>query len=236
MFTDGEGNTNWCDFDTKWTNVKSLIPLNKENRQTIELLIPFMADDDLKDMFSKFYLSNEDKNLKALFLDSPIRVHNFFMQQNKNVNLSNLQKDLIYHCEQHPRYWIHIKWENGFDILSDYERKTGYYDSNSYIVGNKFFISRLDILKQIENINISNIQNLENDKKIWKGLFLEFEYKNQKFRWQLNDWVDMYDGQMNLWGKGLHSHYKGSEDYSFNDVDSLEKELYRCCSEYESEI
>ena len=45
LFTDGEGNINWCDFDTKWSNAKSLIPLDKENRQTIELLIPFIADD-----------------------------------------------------------------------------------------------------------------------------------------------------------------------------------------------
>ena len=235
LFIDGEGNINWCDFDTKWANAKSLIPLNKENLQTIELLIPFMADDDLKDMFSKFNLSNEDKNLKALFLDSPTKVHNFFMQQNKNEKSSNLQEDLLYHCEQHPKYWIHKKWENGFDILSDYERKNGYYDSNSYIVGNVFFISRLNILKQIKDINISNIQNLlENDNKIWKGLFIEFEYNNRKFRWQLNDWVDMYNDKMeNLWEKGLHSHYKGREEHSFSDLDSLKKELDRCCSEYE---
>lgn len=236
LFSNGE-KINWCDFDTKWKNAKSLIPLEKEKRDTVKLMIQFLSDDDLKDVFSKFNLSNDNKNLKSLLLGSPTKVHNFLMQQNKIANQSLLQNDLIYHCKQHPEYWIHIKWENGFDILSDYERKKGYYDSKSYILGNDFFISRLDILKRTENINISNKQNLENNNNIWKGLFIEFEYNNRKFRWQLNDWVDMYDDQMNnLWEKGLHSHYKGSEEHSFNDLDSLKKELDRCCSEYEHVI
>ena len=232
LFTDGEGNINWCDFDTKWSNAKSLIPLDKENRQTIELLIPFIADDDLKDMFSKFNLSNDDKNLKALFLDSPTKVHNFFMQQNKIASQSLLQSDLIYHCEQHPDYWIHKNWVNGFDVLSNYERHTGYYEYNSYVIGNCFFIDRLNILKRIDDIKF--FDNQKNDGKIWKGLFIEFEYNNRKLRWQLNDWVDMYNDKMeNLWEKGLHSHYKGSGEHSFSDLDSLKNELDRCCSEYE---
>lgn len=68
-----------------------------------------------------------------------------------------------------------------------------------------------------------------NRRKIWKGLFIEFEYRSKKFRWQLNDWVDMYDGQMNnLCEKGLHSHYMGDEKESFKDAESLKKELDRC--------
>ena len=83
------------------------------------------------------------------------------------------------------------------------------------------------------NENLENLENLENGGKIWKGLFIEFEYGGQKFRWQSGDWVDMYDNQMNnLWEKGLHSHYNGEEKESFKDAESLKKELDRCCGTY----
>jgi len=224
LFTDGKGNINWYDFDTKWENTKSLIPLKTENRHTIKLMIPFMTDDVLRNVFSKFYLSNKDDNLKSMFLDSFKALHNFFMQQNKTGSQSLLQSDLTYHCEQHPDYWIHTNWVNNFDVLSNYERQAWYYEDNSYVIGNSFFIERLSILKKIKGIAISD--NQENDGKIWKGLFIEFEYGSKKFRWQLNDWVDMYDGQMNnLWKKGLHSHYMGDEKESFKDAESLKNEL-----------
>lgn len=234
LFLDDDGKVDWGSFYKKWENAKSLIPLNIENRHTIKRMIPFMADDVLKDVFNKFSsLSNKDDNLKSLFLDSFKGLHNFFMQQNKTetANLSSLQSDLIYLCEQHPDYWIHNNWVNVFDVLSKYAYRSGGYIIDSYVVVNKSFQDRLSILEGIDGIKIS--YNQENDKKLWKGLFIDFEYKGQKFRWWLYDWVDMYDGEMNnLWEKGLHSHYMGDEKESFNNADSLKNELERCCDEW----
>ena len=68
---------------------------------------------------------------------------------------------------------------------------------------------------------------------MWKGLFIEFEYRNHKFRWQLNDWVDMYDEHLNnLWKNGLHSNYNGNNQHSFKDTYTLKNELDRCIKEY----
>ena len=232
LFCDADGEfSGWNNFDTKWENTKSLIPLKTENCHTIKLMIPFMTDEVLRNVFSKFYLSNKDDNLKSMFLDSFKELHNFFMQQNQTASQSLLQRDLMFLCEQHPDYWIHKNWVEGFDVLSNYERQSGNYENNSYVVGNVFFVDRLNFLKKIEGVNISDNQNFENRnrRKIWKGLFIEFEYRSKKFRWQLNDWVDMYDGQMNnLCEKGLHSHYMGDEKESFKDAESLKKELDRC--------
>lgn len=234
LFTDDEGKINWCDFDRKWKNAKSLIPVETKERHTIKLMIPFMTDDVLKKCFFEYYLSNEDGNLKGIFLHSFKGLHNFFMQQNKTESQTLLQDDLIYLCEKFPRYWIHQDWVNGLDVLSNYSRRTGVYEIESYVIGNNFFPERLRILQGIEGVNIlSYDENLENGRKIWKGLFIEFEYGGQKFRWQSGDWVDMYDNQMNnLWKKGLHSHYNGKEKESFKDAESLKKELDRCCGTY----
>lgn len=235
LFKDGNDNVDWGNFETKWKNAKSLIPIETEKRHTVKLMIPFIADKVLKDVFFKFYLSNEDDNLKSLLLGSVKELHNFFMQQNKTetANLSSLQSDLIYLCEQHPDYWIHNKWVNVFDVLSKYTYKSGGYIIDSYVVVNKFFLDRLSILEGIDGIKIS--YNQENDGKLWKGLFIDFEYKGQKFRWWLYDWVDMYDGEMNnLWEKGLHSHYMGDEKESFKDAESLKKELDRCVRQFDN--
>ena len=199
LFTDDEGIKNWCDFDRKWENAKSSIPVDPGKRHTIKLMIPFMTDDVLKDVFSEYYLSNEDGNLKGIFSHSFKGLHNFLMQQNKTESQTLLQDDLIYLCEKDQKYWIHQGWVNGLDVLSNYERRTGGYEIDSYVVGNNFFPERLSILQGIEGVNILN---LENGGKICKGLFIGFKYGGQIFFWETDDWV-----MNNLWKKVLHYPY-----------------------------
>ena len=140
----------------------------------------------------------------------------------------NLILHLILLCEQCPDYWLHLDWgsENEFVILSNYEKRGGYYQYGSYIVGSNFFPNRLNLLNQF-------LENKIDVSMVWKGLFIEFEYKNHKFRWQWNDWVDMYDDHMNnLWKNGLNSNYNGNKQHSFKDAETLKNELDRCIKEY----
>ena len=90
------------------------------------------------------------------------------------------------------------------------------------MIGNNFF---LNILKKIEGISVSDNQRLENDGNIWKGLFIDFEYNGQKFRWQLKD------NRVYMYEKGESSHCIGDENKPFNDAESLKKELDHCCAE-----
>jgi hypothetical protein len=229
LYTGHDGKVQWCCFDDKWNNIKSLIPSEKGNRHTIRLMIPYFSDDDIKDVFRKRNLSNDDNNLRMLLWTFPSKVHSFLMVQDKTSELSLLQNDLISLCEKHPSFWIHIMWEENMDILSNYEKRSGYYEYESYVVGSDFFKQRLELLKTVENIGIR-----ENGTEVWKGLFIEFKYRKHIFRWQLNDWIDMYDNHMNnLWKKNLHSQYNGRGESSFTDAQSLITELERCCNEFE---
>ena len=230
LFTDGGKNIKWIDFDTKWNNVKSLIPANKDNRSTIKTIISFYKDDDVKELFSQVTLSNYDTNLRLLLLSFPSKVHEILKNPENKSETSLLKEHLILLCEQCPDYWLHLDWgsENEFVILSNYEKRGGYYRYYSYVVGSDFFQNRLNLLNQLF------IENKIDVPKVWKGLFIEFEYKNHKFRWQLKDWVDMYDDHMNnLWKDGLHSNYNGNNQHSFKDAETLKNELDRCIKEYQ---
>lgn len=253
LFINERGESDWNDFRTKYNNAKSLISTSNEERHTVRLMIPYINDKDIKKIFSKENLSNDDDNLQKLLIKYSSKVHYFLMQCNEVEDryLSLLQKDLIDLCESHPYYRIHEVWVNGMDVLSNYSSRSGYYELASYFIGTTFIKDRLNILKDAPCkegiITIEREQNEENtsismetDYTIpLKGLFIAFNYTRNsiqyKFRWQSNDWVDMYnENGDNLWEKGLHSHYKGKENKSFSDADSLIKELNRCCSEYES--
>ena len=147
--------------------------------------------------------------------------------------LTLLQNDLISLCEKHPGYWIHVKWEDGMDCLSDYANRSGYYKYESYFIGTNFIQKRIQLLKKASN----DIQFSKNIETPYKGLFIKFIYlynsKEYEFRWQSNDWIDMYDAVgNNLWAKGLHTSYQGNETPSFHDESSLIEELNRCCDEY----
>lgn len=233
LFTDANGKCNWTDFDTKWENIKSLIPVETEKRKTIKLMIPYLNDTDIKEIFSKRTFSNKDYNLKKLLLDFPHKVDAFFMQINQcQQGETLLQKDLVYLCTEYPDYWIHCSWQYNFDILSQYQNRSGYYEFESYVVGSDFIKKRLELLHKISDISIKEKTSNESP---WKGLFIDFKYKECLFRWKLNDWIDMFDNQRDdLWKEGLHSHYNGSEKCSFNNEDSLIKELDRCVEKYNS--
>ncbi len=233
LFIDSKKCVDWNNFDTKWNNVKSLVPLEENNRHTIEFMIPFLRDEDIKNIFSHRNLSNSDKNLKALFWGYPFMIHNFLMNQEKCQSMSILQKDLVLLSKKDSSCRIHIKWKDEKDVLSNYTERRGYYESFSYFIGNTFIRDRLIVLKElskIKNVEIvdENTKILrDNDWFVWKGLYIEFVYdKKYKFRWQSNNQIDMCNEN------GLNTNYLGNEPKSFKDAVTLKNELDRCCLMY----
>jgi DNA (cytosine-5)-methyltransferase 1 len=66
-------------------------------------------------------------------------------------------------------------------------------------------------------------EGLEPENK-WKGLFIDFSFKNRNFRWQLNNQIESYDDKWNnLIDKGFH--------FDGNDSNSLIQGLESFCSE-----
>lgn len=253
-----ENGVDWNNFDIKWKNIKELVPEEKDKRETIFKLIPYLCDDDIMTVFSDRNLSNSDGNLKQLFADYPNKVHNFLMQDmKKEENLRTLQKDIMLLCniKKYENYWIHKKWVNDLNVLSNYSvRKWGHFENVSFLIGgdndnknkNK---SKRDILNEgkvlLQSLNkcitFNNTIHSINGHEIIQGLYINFKYnidgKIYYFRWQTNGWVDMYnrDWNENLWNEGnyLHSEYSTENgDYKFNDADGLIQELNRCISEY----
>jgi hypothetical protein len=252
-----ENGVDWRDFDTKWENVKKLVPEDKDKRETIYKLIPYLSKSedegsDIMTIFSDRNISNSDRNLKQILVDYPDKLHNFLMQQNKieNENLSLLQKDIMLLCKikDYENYWIHKKWVNNLNVLSNYSvRRWGSFENASFLVGNSGEILRkgVDILRGL-NISLEDNNKIlsENGHEIIKGLYINFTYekegKHYFFRWQTNGWVDMYkEGWAdNLWKEGNHLHSKYSTengDYKFNDAAGLIQELNRCISEYKNQ-
>lgn len=208
LYIDDSNTINWSYFDNKWENLKVLIPSNQENRHTIKLLLPYLSDNDLKDIFSTRDFSNNNNNLRLLLTDFSSKVHNFLLQNDKNKNESLLHVDMNILCEKCPNYLIHIAWEEGFDVLSNYSYKSGYYKDYSYVVGNTFLIERLSLLKKTSGVIIKEPtyeEKDDNNHSIWKGLFIDFAYNNKHFRWELNNHIEIYDEKWNnKQGSGFH--------------------------------
>jgi hypothetical protein len=125
------------------------------------------------------------------------------------------------------------------DVLSNYAARSGYYEYSSFFIG-QGGIYKFEFLKSHPNITINNTIFKDNEHEIFEGLFVSFKYKYNNidyyFRWQINDWIDMYDNDWknNLWEKNLHAHYKGPEqNLSFTNIGELIEQLNRCCKEYE---
>ena len=221
LFTNENNNIDWSDFDVKWNNVRVLIPSNETERHTIKLLLPYLSDNELKDIFSKRDFSNTNDNIRLLLWEFSAKVHNFLLQNGKNKNESLLHTDMNNLCEKSTNFVIHKSWEDGFDVLSNYSYKSGYYKDHSYVIGNAFLLERLELLKKIEGISIrkpSCEEKYDNNHSIWKGLFIDFIYNNKHFRWELNNQIEIYDKK---WNNPLDSgfHFNG------NDPNSLLEEI-----------
>ena len=244
LYTDCEGNENWKTFDTKWEKIKEVFSVKKEERNTISEMIPFFNDEKILSIFSENYLSNSDGNLKQIFVNYPDCVCNYLMHQGKTQNLSLLQKDIILLCKYYSSYWIHKNWVEGRNVLSNYSSRSGYYEEESFFIGENHVTGVLTSCNDIEIFDENNLLkkgdiNGEQYMKL-KSLYIKFTYKYENetyyFCWRKNGWVDMYnrDWNENLWkeGNNLHSQYSNENcDYKFMDAEGLIKELERCVNE-----
>lgn len=237
LFTGTSGNVNWDDFDIKWVKIKSIIP-QKQN-EIIKSMIPYLYDDSIKEIFSNCHLSYEDKNLKFLFQKYPSKINNFLKGESRIQNLSALHKDLLLLCEQgkdYLSYWLHEKWVDGNDVLSNYSNRSGAYEEHSFFVGNEYIKQRLNVLEKVEGLEFNMTSIGDEQYCIYKGLFINFKYsyedKEYYFRWKTGD-VFMYD---NDWKRNIENSKDGKFHFQYNDsvsLEDLQQQLNNCCKEYE---
>ena len=247
LYTNQSKKNNWNDFSKKFKVVKEIFSSEKDLRSTISEMIPYLCDDDIMTIFTSYTLSNSDGNLKQIFVNYPNCVYNYLMQQGKSQELSLLQKDIMLLCKDYSYYWIHKNWVANKHVLSNYSSRSGYYEEESFFIGENHVTEILTSRNEIEIFNkeklIKNCNiNGEQYAKL-KGLYLWFTYNKDGetyyFCWRKNGWVDMYSVNWveNLWKEenNLHSQYYSENiDDKFKDADGLIKELDRCVGEYKT--
>lgn len=239
LFRNESGKWDWSDFDTKWENVKKSITPTKEDRHVIYHMIPFLNDKDIKTIFTGNNLSNDDNNLREIFVKHASKMHNFLMNENNSQGLSLLQTDLRALCEKYPTFWIHEKWVSDMDVLSNYTYRSGEYCSQSFFIGTSFIRERLAFLKEIDGITINGQQSdrLDNESMPPIGLYISFEYKKEStsysFKWQNWNWIDMYeDGNRLIDNDNKDFKVLTIDGSKIKDINDFIQEVNQCIKSY----
>lgn len=217
-FIYGSGTINWDSFTNKVMNLKKLVPANKYERETISFIIPYIIDNDLKELFSKYNLSNDDTNLMSIFLSETARSYldSFFLIKNTE-SPTNLQKQLMILAPIHPDFRIRNHWGNHKCVLTNYKNQSGYYVTNSYPLDDDIYYRVQDILREGPFIflNENYQESRKNDYLV--GLEIDFRYNDLKFRYYNENHTIRLMG--NDWAQKLYSDIEG---FTFCCVNSFE--------------
>jgi len=277
LFHDAQGNVNWSDFGTKWRNAQAYFDADgvkdewKESGDN-KLLRRLIAYFDCEQDFKEIFFENDKYNWRRnVLLNDKLasKVHTLLMDNDVNnfdyTNFhSNISDKYINYLQT---YLVNTKiltmMVEGceYHYLGDQEGCI-LYPSNAKADWKKYIISpRLKILISLRRNSDIEFQdeNMNNDEYLDAGILwgwnIAFDYKGYKFKWQHWNWVDMYEGEDNLYVKGdklvkegktelgskyteLHSHFTDEPDHDeafyFYDADSLITELDRCVKTYKA--
>lgn len=177
----------WKDFEAKVNNLAELVPDKECERVTIERLIPYLEDSDIKDVFHRWHINNKNGNLLSIFLYDKIRgnLQNFFIKKAIDSSLTLLQEQIIAIAPHHRDFYILNDWRgaNGCYpcVLTNYTRQSGAYAIQSFPLDDPMFVVVQDILRNKPfKPEIGN--SFINDKYLF-GLEINFRYRNYKFKY-----------------------------------------------------
>lgn len=177
----------WNAFETKVKNLSNLIPTIEGERQTVEKIIPYLSDQEIKDVFQRWYTNNKDGNLLNILLYGNIRnkLHKFFKQESVSIPLSLLQEQLINLAPHHRDFYIIDKW-NGANgcypcVFTNYTRQSGAYATQSFPLDDPMFVNIQNILR--DKPFTPEISNAFKDDKYLFGLEINFRYRKIRFKY-----------------------------------------------------
>ena len=224
---------------SKFKNAKEYFK-TPDNPNAIRDMIPYLRDEDILELFSDYTLNYKDSNVGHMLRSFPARFHKYLLAGQKSALLTRLQSDIETLCANNPNFWINKNWVNGHHVLSNYSKRSGAYDLSSYFIGTDCIDTRYDILSDSDAIPDGYELIVKNKQvtKPYKGLQTEFycRYKEKKYKfiWTAYDWVDMYDGDANLWERGLHTRFNGDKEPHFHNAITLWKEIVRCIRKFDN--
>ncbi|MBD5241735.1 MAG: DUF262 domain-containing protein [Barnesiella sp.] len=181
----------WADFEAKVNNLCDLIPVNEDNRHTVEHLMEYLSDDELKDVFHKYYVNNKDNNLRDIFLYSKIndKLTLFFKQSTVTEPLTTLQQQLIALAPRHRDYYIINNWRGAHGLYTCVLTKTStqswHFATRCFSLDDKIYINLEKFLK--EEPFMPEIDDWFKEDAYLVGVEINFKYRTQKFRYYNQD-------------------------------------------------
>lgn len=192
----------WADFEAKVNNLGHLIPVKEDKRHTVELLMEYLSDDELKDVFSKYYVNNKDNNLRDIFLYSKIndKLALFFKQNAVTEPLTTLQQQLIALAPRHRDYYIINNWRGAHGlypcVLSKTSTQSWYFATQCFPLDDSIYLNLEKLLK--EEPFMPEIADWFKEDKYLVGVEINFKYRTQKFRYyNQNHTIRLMDSQNN---------------------------------------
>ena len=200
LFTDGEGNINWCDFDTKWINAKKYFDKNGvknefyNNALLLRYYISFFKewwmfwnfeyngkDSTWKDLLtSKRHVPNHNllvappnDQVLILFSSTLDKYDDGFKERQENVHNELVNTNII----QKTTEWnVRLNWRYNNYCLYPYNTRALW---KIYVIANP----RNNILSKLYNDKkITSNQKIDGCQFFW-GWDINFRYKDHDFQW-----------------------------------------------------
>lgn len=184
LYTTTDNTEDWSSFQTKVNNVRMLIPYSVEERHTIKALTPYLNIDGLEKVYSSNWVSNNNEDLRSILLDRKAVsfVHEFLLQSS-SIYDTLLHRDILALCEKAfgGKGYLRIDWNESKYIWTQYEKRSGYYQWDSLVIGDEDYARITKIIEHSEYFSIYSEQKKRQVCSYYKGLYLLFQYQDFYF-------------------------------------------------------
>ena len=192
LFTDGEGNINWCDFDTKWENARKYFDKNgvkDDNKVLLTKLLIIQCDNWSEQLYDKQIFNPKNTTWKwILTADNWIApIHNILMGSNISAtnenNDENVKKYVTPILKKLPiDYLINNEPDGRFRWLGE---RLCFYKPYGHDMATLDWENwrRNEILSSLLNSKTITTDAQMGDSKFFWGWNINFSYKNHFFQW-----------------------------------------------------
>ena len=201
LFTDGEGNINWCDFDTKWEKTKEYFDKDGvKDPYKVELTksLVIQCDDWGNQLYDKQIFNPKSPTWKWILCNKDWRcpVHNILTKELKQIQPvktnkdSNIEEYVTPLLKDLPFEWmINNIPEGRFRWLGS---RLAYYKpyGREYILFDWSDFRRYNILNNVKDkITTKHIINNNSNRSFFWGWDIQFTYGEKNFQWQADNYV-----------------------------------------------
>jgi hypothetical protein len=238
LFQDETGAVNWDYFDRKFDNAKKYFECS--NSIAVIELARYCSEEQIKDIWSRY--SFDKKNWKTILLQESIKepIHNFLMG-NRCENASVLFFDInnIINAIEAPYVKLIQDWKCCHVVLTNYSTKRNEpYNGFVYEVGNRTRTDFNDVISKVNDIQKHVPQGwgeeayVINGHVYYRGLWLDFAYKNYCFRYYGNNTICLMESE---WVNQKHKQDGSTYYFEVNNktLKDVESELDRLIDELE---